>query len=302
MKRAQPGKTYAMPARPPSSAPLKQSVERLVAARDAAFAAVTVPTASANLRWLAPNPVMPAVDEELWYRHVRYARRRDPVSLEELVDHYRPHAHAQARRQYRHGEPIEDLTQVALEALLLALRRFDPERRRPFLAFAKPTISGMIRRHFRDTGWSIRVPRRVHELAGPVREARELLTQDFGRDPSSSEVADFIGIEESEVLDVLAAEEVRMPDSLDAVDPTAKLQTEQVVGSPDAGFATIENRTALRQSLELLPEEDRDLLRRYFLEESTQTEIAEQIGCSQMQVSRLLARAIRRLRRHIVGV
>jgi RNA polymerase sigma-B factor len=291
-----------MPGATPRSAPLQPSLDRLATARDAALATATVPTATGSYRWLAASRVRPAVDADLWLRHVRYSRRRDPEALEELVDFYRPHAQAQARRHYRHGEPIEDLTQVAMEALLLALQRFDPDRRRPFLAFAKPTIAGMIRRHFRDTGWSIRVPRRVHELAGPVREARELLTQDFGRDPSSAEVADFIGIEESEVLDVLSAEEVRMPNSLDVVDPAAKLQTEQVIGSPDAGFATIENRTALRQSLELLPEEDRDLLRRYFLDECTQTEIAEQLGCSQMQVSRLLARAIRRLRRHIVGL
>jgi RNA polymerase sigma-B factor len=191
---------------------------------------------------------------------------------------------------------------VALEALLLALQRFDPDRRRPFLAFANPTISGMIRRHFRDTGWSIRVPRRVHELAGPVREARELLTHDFGRDPSTAEIADFVGVNESEVLDVMSAEEIRLPNSLDVIDPASKLQTEQIIGRADSGFASIENRTALRQSLDLLSEDDRDLLRRYFLEEHTQTEIADQLGCSQMQVSRLLARAIRRLRRHIVGL
>jgi RNA polymerase sigma-B factor len=284
------------------TASVQRSLDRLSAVCDAAMAAATVPTAPSSYHWLASSRVRAAVDPELWLRHVQYARRRDPEALAELIDYYRPHAESQARRHYRHGEPIEDLTQVALEALLLALRRFDPDRRRPFLAFAKPTIAGMIRRHFRDTGWSIRVPRRVHELAGPVREARELLTHDFGRDPSSAEIADFIGVEESEVLDVMSAEEVRMPNSLDVVDPTSKLQTEQVVGGPDAGYASIENRTALRQSLDLLPPDDRDLLRRYFLEEHTQTEIAEQIGCSQMQVSRLLARAIRRLRRHIVGM
>lgn len=291
-----------MPAARSSNASLQRSLDRLAEARDAALAVATVPTVTGSYRWLLASRVQPAVDPSLWLHHVRYSRRRDPVALDVLVDHYRPHAHAQARRLYRHGEPIEDLTQVAMEALLLALQRFEPERRRPFLAFAKPTMAGMLRRHFRDTGWSIRVPRRVHELAGPVRDARELLTQDFGRDPTSAEVADFVGVDESEVLDVMSAEEVRMPNSLDAVDPTAKLQTEQVVGRPDAGFAAIENRTALRQSLELLPAEDRDLLRRYFLEESTQTQIAEELGCSQMQVSRLLARAIRRLRRHIVGL
>jgi RNA polymerase sigma-B factor len=280
----------------------RRALERLKTARDAALAVTTVPTQAASRRWLAPHAVVPAVDPELWSRHVRYARRRDGAALGELVAHYRAHAEAQARRHYRRGEPVEDLTQIALEGLVLALQRFEPERRRPFLAFAKPTVAGMIRRHFRDAGWTIRVPRRVHELATPVREARELLQHDFGRDPSSSEVADFIGITEEDVLEVLSAEEARLPSSLDAIDPVSKLQTEQVVGRPDAGYAWIENRTALRQTLTLLSKDDRDLLRLYFLEERTQTEIADHLGCSQMQVSRLLARAIRRLRKHLVGM
>jgi RNA polymerase sigma-B factor len=280
----------------------RRALERLQAASDAALAAATVPTQARPRRWLAAHPVFPAVDPGLWAQHVRYARRRDQEALASLVDNYQAHAEAQARRHYRRGEPMEDLTQIALEGLLLALKRFDPERRRPFLAFAKPTVAGMIRRHFRDAGWSIRVPRRVHELATPVREVRELLAHDFGRDPSSAEVADFIGVAESDVLEVLSAEEARLPSSLDAIDPVSKLQTEQVVGRPDAGYAWIENRTALRQTLTLLSEDDRELLRLYFLEEHTQTEIAEHLGCSQMQVSRLLARAIRRLRKHLVGV
>lgn len=278
------------------------SLERLRMASDQAMAVATMPTITTPHRRMVATRARPAVDPELWLRHVQYSRRRSTAARDELVEYYWPHAQAQARRHYRHGEPVEDLTQVALEALLLALQRFDPTRRRPFLAFAKPTISGMIRRHFRDTGWSIRVPRRIHELAGPVREVRDLLTHDLGRDPSSAEIADFVGIEETEVLDVLTAEEIRLPNSLDAVDPASKLQTEQIVGAPDAGFASIENRTALHQSLELLSHSDRDLLQRYFIEEKTQTEIAEELGCSQMQVSRLLTRAIRRLRRHIVGL
>jgi len=280
----------------------RRSLARLQVASDVALAVATVPSDPAPRVHLVGGDIRPAVDPELWGQHVRYARREDQEALGILVDHYQSHAEAQARRQYRRGEPLEDLTQIALEALLLALKRFDATRRRPFLAFAKPTMTGMIRRHFRDTGWSIRVPRRIHELASPMRDARELLTHDFGREPSNSEVADFIGTDESEVLEVLSAEEVRMPSSLDAVDPVSQLQTEQVVGKPDAGFSWIENRTALSQTLGLLSADDRDLLRLYFVEEHTQTEIADQIGVSQMQVSRLLARAIRRLRKHIVGV
>ncbi|HEY8545541.1 MAG TPA: sigma-70 family RNA polymerase sigma factor [Acidimicrobiales bacterium] len=281
---------------------VRKSLARLRAAGDAALAVATVPRDAAPREHLVASETVPAVDPELWADHVLYHRRQDEAALGRLVEHYRSHAESQARRHYRRGEPLEDLTQIALEALLLALQRFDPDRRRPFLAFARPTMSGMIRRHFRDTGWSIRVPRRVHELATPMREARELLTHDFGREPTNAEVADFIGADETDILEVLNAEEARMPSSLDAVDPASQLQTEQVVGRPDAGFSWIENRTALQQTLGMLSDDDRDLLRLYFIEEHTQTEIAEQLGCSQMQVSRLLARAIRRLRKHIVGV
>lgn len=279
----------------------QETLHRLQVARDAAYAAASLPTHAPTRRWMVAQQARAAVDVGLWEHHVRYARHRDQASLTALVDHYRPYAEAQARRHYRRGEPIEDLTQIALEGLLLALRRFHPDRRRPFLAFAKPTVSGMIRRHFRDAGWSIRVPRRVHELATPVRQVRELLAHDLARDPTTAEVADFVGVTEAEVREVMSAEEARLPTSLDAIDPVSRLQTEQVVGRNDAGIAWMENRTALRQVLTLLSDDDRELLRLYFVEEQTQTQIAEKLRCSQMQVSRLLARAIRRLRQHLVG-
>jgi RNA polymerase sigma-B factor len=269
-------------------------------ASDHARALLTIPADKVERRWLAGEAVRPAVDAELWRLHVRYARDRDEDTLATLVERYRPHAEAQARRQYRRGEPIDDLTQVAYEALMQALRRFDPDRAKPFLAFAKPTIVGSLRRHFRDAGWSIRVPRRVHELASPVRDAQELLTHDLGRPPSPGEVADFIGEDEHEVLDALRAEEARVTTSLDAPDPASGLPAEQVIGRPDRGFVGIENRTALLQSLDRLSDEDRALLQMYFIEEHTQSQIAEVLGCSQMQVSRLLRRAVRQLRRHML--
>jgi RNA polymerase sigma-B factor len=134
-----------------------------------------------------------------------------------------------------------------------------------------------------------------------VRDAQELLTHDLGRPPSPGEIADFIGVDEHEVLEAFTAEDARVTTSLDAADPASGLQAEQVIGLPDRGFLGIENRTALRQSLELMSQADRDLLRQYFLEERTQSQIAESLQCSQMQVSRLLRKAIHRLRRHMLG-
>jgi RNA polymerase sigma-B factor len=276
-------------------------MDDLSAASDRAHSLLTVPSDAVDRRWIESRARRPAVEPKLWALHVQYARRKDREALQALVEHYRGHAEAQARRLYRRGEPVDDLTQVAYEALLLALKRFDPGRRTPFLAFAKPTIVGSLRRHFRDAGWAIRVPRRVHELSTPVRDAQELLTHDLGRPPSPGEIADFIGVDEHEVLEAFTAEDARITTSLDASDPVSGLQTEQVIGQPDRGFLGIENRTALRQSLELMSEADRDLLRQYFLEERTQSQIAEVLHCSQMQVSRLLRKAIHRLRRHMLG-
>jgi RNA polymerase sigma-B factor len=279
----------------------ERAIDDLSRASDRAHAALTIPSDAVDRRWVESRARRPAVERELWALHVRYTRRDDADALQALVEQYRGHAEAQARRHYRRGEPVDDLTQVAYEALLLALKRFDPDRRIPFLAFAKPTIIGSLRRHFRDTGWAIRVPRRVHELSTPVRDAQELLTHDLGRPPSPGEIADFIGVDEHEVLQAFTAEDARITTSLDATDPASGLQAEQVIGQLDRGFLGIENRTALRQSLELMSEEDRDLLRQYFLEERTQSQIAEVLQCSQMQVSRLLRKAIHRLRRHMLG-
>lgn len=279
-----------------------RALRGLAQSSDRAHALLTIPTDQVARQWVEGRARRPAVERELWWHHVRYSRRRDPDDLQLLVDHYRGHAQAQARRHYRRGEPIDDLTQVAYEALLLALQRFDPDRSTPFLAFAKPTIVGSLRRHFRDAGWAIRVPRRVHELTTPVRDAQELLAHDLGRPPSPGEVADFIGIDEREVLEAMTAEDARNTTSLDAPDPASGLQAEQVIGQADRGYLGIENRTALHQSLELMSVDDRELLRLYFIEELTQAEIGQMLECSQMQVSRLLRKAIRRLRRHMLGI
>ena len=292
-----------MPTAPALAREMRRGRRALVAshaASDRARALLTIPADRVERRWLAGDAVRPAVDVELWDLHVRYGRDRDEAVLTTLVDRYRPHAEALARRHYRRGEPIDDLTQVAYEALMLALRRFDPGMSKPFLGFAKPTIVGSLRRHIRDTGWAIRVPRRVHELASPVRDAQELLTHDLGRPPSPGEVADFIGVEEREVLEAMTAGDARMTTSLDAPDPASGLQAEQVIGRPDRGFVGIENRTALVQSLDRLSDDDRELLQMYFVEERTQSQIAEVLGCSQMQVSRLLRQAVRQLRRHML--
>lgn len=258
---------------------------------------MSVPRTPVRREWLAPRATRPSVDLTLWTRHVAFADRQDPRELDALVHSYSGFATATARKHYRRGEPVDDLVQVSHEALMLALRRFDPGRGTPFLAYATPTIVGTLRRHFRDLGWSLRVPRSVHELAGPQQDAVELLSQDLGRAPSLSEVADFLGVPLARIEAVERARRARATTSLD--NPTVAADEPPGLASTDPGLAGVEDRTALQRGLGRLDPADVRLLTWYYFEEETQAHIARRLGVSQMQVSRLLARAVRRLRPYL---
>ncbi|MBI2710920.1 MAG: sigma-70 family RNA polymerase sigma factor [Actinobacteria bacterium] len=236
-----------------------------------------------------------SVDPAVWLLHVRYARTRCVQDRAVLVDEYRAYALALARRFQRDLEPAEDLAQVAMEALLLALDRFDPDRRLPFPAFATPTIVGALKRHYRDVGWAVRVPRRIHEIAGPARAAADRLAMELGRQPTVPEVAEAIGVTVEQLLEANDATHARAVTSLDAPIDEARSQLD-VLGASDPGMRRAEDRVALRQALSELDERDRDLLRLYFFDELSQTQIAARYGVSQMQVSRWLSSALRRLR------
>lgn len=241
------------------------------------------------------------IDMDLWTRHVAYARRHEPAVLGSLVDEYRGFAISTAKRHYRHGELLEDLIQVALEGLVQALDRFDPGRRTPFLGFARPTVVGTLRRHYRDLGWSVRVPRRVHELATPLRDATDWLCQDLGREPTIGELADFLDVTEDEVRSVQRASDARRTTPIDPADPVAPAGNNPALAMTDKGLATAENRMALAQCMERLSDDDRALLHRYYVDRCTQSEIAEELGCSQMQVSRLLSKVVDKMRIDFLG-
>jgi RNA polymerase sigma-B factor len=262
----------------------------------AVWAALTVPT-SPHDGQRDGEPVEPDVDLDLWELHVRYWIRREVTDRRRLVEHYHPHARGLARRLHRGGDALDDIEQVASEALLLALDRFDPSRRLPFLGFATPTIVGSVKRHYRDIGWSMRLPRRVHDLAPAIRDGWDQLCQDLGRTPSRGEVADLVGLEVSEVDEVLAADADRSLDSLDR--RTERGEIGEQVGRADRGLDLAIERRALEQIVTLLSETDRRVLQLYFLDEMTQSEVAAQLGVSQMQVSRTLDRVLRRLRSHL---
>lgn len=237
----------------------------------------------------------PSVPWNLWHDHVLLARTGDPDALARLVDEYATYARSLAARMARGHEAREDLDQLALEGLVVALRRFEPERGIPFPAFATPTILGALRRHYRDHGWLVRVSRRVHEIASAQRVTVERLTAVLDREPTEREVAEALGLDVGELDEARRALRARGTRSLDSVvdDETA---VGARLGCPDPGFERCEERIALRRALADLDEDERTLIGLYFFEERSQLDIASMLGVSQMQVSRLLGSIIRRLR------
>ena len=227
---------------------------------------------------------------EVWAVHLRYFRTRSESDLEMLVDEYKGFALSIARRLHRSGEPCEDLEQVALEALVVSLQRFDPFRRRRFVSFAGPTIAGSVKRHFRDRGWLVRAPRQVHELAGPIRVSRDHLTGSLGRPPSDAEVGSDVGVGEGVIRSVDQAVRARSVATLDRPAVGEGSAVVDMVGTIDHDMALADDRMSLVRALETLDDRDRRLLALYFFEDLPQREIAQRFGVSQMQVSRWLKR------------
>ena len=193
--------------------------------------------------------------------------------------------------------PMDDLTQVGALGLLKAIDGFDPARGTEFVSYAAPTILGEIKRHLRDTGWLLNVPRRAKELHTAVQTAREELSQELGRSPSVAEIAERIDASTEEVtecLDVVRSQTAKPLDAL--IDPGHHADDQRFVAQQDDGFDAVETRTVLSQALEALSEEERRIVRWRFVDDLTQQEIAALAGVSQMQVSRLLSRSFKRMR------
>lgn len=222
---------------------------------------------------------------------------RDAVR-DELVTAWLPMAHRIAGRFRDRGEAIEDLRQVAALGLVKAVDRFDPERG-AFESYAVPTITGEIKRHFRDRMWALRVPRRVQELRNKVRIARRELTQNPGAtEPSATDIAAHTGLTEDEVHAGLEALESFSTLSLDAEVSAAEdgYSLVDTLGDPDASYDVVVDRESAKEGLRRLPERERAILYMRFFEDMTQSRIADQLGISQMHVSRLISRSCERVR------
>lgn len=224
----------------------------------------------------------------------RYAELRD-----ELVTHFLPVAQRLARRFRNRGESMEDLEQVATLGLINAVDRFDPDRGADFLSFAVPTVLGELRRHFRDATWSIRVPRRLKELHLAISGAVGELSQRLGRAPTPSEIAEHLELPREDVFAGLEVSLAQRSASLDEALQQGEqegLSLGDTIGSEDPQLAAVDERESLHPLLDHLPERERKILVLRFVHNLTQTQIAEQVGVSQMHVSRLLSKTLTRLR------
>jgi RNA polymerase sigma-B factor len=231
---------------------------------------------------------------------IRYHRDGDVHAREQLVERFLPLARQLARRYQRASEPLDDLLQVASLGLIKAIDRFDLDREIAFSSYAVPTILGEIKRYFRDRTWAVRVPRDLQELTLRVDRAVTELSEELRRQPSVKEIGVVVGADEEEVLEAMQAGGAYRAVSIDA--PRTGGGGEDVatiadsVGVEEDGFDRAEERATLRALMSTVTPREREVLRMRFEEDMTQAEIGAIIGVSQMQVSRIIRRAISRLR------
>ncbi|MCO1658407.1 RNA polymerase sigma factor SigF [Pseudonocardia humida] len=223
-----------------------------------------------------------------------------PALRAKLVTGYLPVVQHIARRFAGRGEPTDDLEQAGTVGLLNAVDRFEPDRGVDFLSYAVPTITGEIRRHFRDRTWSMRVPRRLKDLQGTIASAVGPLSQELGRAPRPSEIAARVGLPVEEVLEGLDAQQAYRSSSLDELVAGADTALADTLGQPDSELDQVEYREALGPLLDDLPARERNIVLLRFFGNLTQTQIADRVGISQMHVSRLLSQTLERLRRRMV--
>ncbi len=234
-----------------------------------------------------------AEEEDLWAR-----RDLDAAAREELVNRYLAFAKSVAVRYRSSAESLDDLVQVASLGLVNAVNRFDPDRGVPFIAFASPTITGELKRHFRDRTSMMRVPRSLYDRIGQIDSVVAELASSLGREPSIAEISAEMNCTEEEVQEALEAGANRHPISLDLGPSTGDEEAgspAEWLGEEDPAFDTAESRIVLRSAMSDLSPEERKVIRLRFRDEMTQSEIAERIGHSQMHVSRMLRRILNRI-------
>ncbi len=230
----------------------------------------------------------------------QYAETKEPGLRDRLVLMHQNLVRFLAGKFMNRGEPIEDLVQVGTIGLINAIDRFDPERGTKFSTYATPTIVGEIRRHFRDKAWSLKVPRRLQELNLAANKAAENLSQKLGRSPTIQEIAQMVGASEEETLEAIelgnAYDTVSLDSKLAYESESAPLSLAEFVGDTDGSLDSLEKYGDLNQAMDCLDTRERSIIYLRFFRDMSQTEVARKLNISQMHVSRLQQKALRRLK------
>jgi RNA polymerase sigma-B factor len=247
----------------------------------------------------ASNSGVPAHGIDSTELFKRWRRSGDRQARDELIERFLPLARKLARRYVQSSEPYEDLVQVASLGLVKAVERFDPERGFAFSSFAVPTIVGELKRYFRDTAWALHVDRGAQERARKISDAQQKLSSKTGRIPTVDDLAQYMEMSQEEVLEGLQTAEAYGAVSLDA--PLSSEDDEESsrldsIGEDDERLGLVDDHATIFAAARHLPAREREILYLRFGEDLTQSEIAERVGVSQMQVSRLLRRSLQRLR------
>ncbi len=233
----------------------------------------------------------------------RYHEHGDLAAREQLIEQYMSLVRSLARRYAYRGEQLEDLVQIGAIGLIKAIDRFDLNRGVELTTYATPNIIGEIKRHFRDKGWSVRVPRGLQELNVQLSRLVESLTVQLGRSPTIPELAKAAGVEEEEVLEALESGRAYSSLSLSAGgggnDEDGDLDPLESIGSEEHEYLVSEDRAVLEPGLRVLDDRERRILHLRFFEGLTQSQIAQQVGISQMHVSRLIRRSLEKIRDEI---
>jgi RNA polymerase sigma-B factor len=245
---------------------------------------------------------MPRIDDKILLR--RYHEQGDLQAREQLIEQYMSLVRSLARRYSYRGEQLEDLVQIGAIGLIKAIDRFDLERGVELTTYATPNIIGEIKRHFRDKGWSVRVPRGLQELNVQLSRLMEQLTVQLGRSPTIPELAKAAGSEEEEVLEALESGRAYSSLSLSTGsggDGDEDLDPLESIGTEEHQYEVSEDRAVLAPGFRVLDERERKILQLRFFDGLTQSQIAQQVGISQMHVSRLIRRSLEKIREEIAA-
>lgn len=238
--------------------------------------------------------------EEIKEKFIEYKKTKDKALRDELIEEHMYLAEILAKKYTGRGIDYEDIFQVASVGLILAVDRFDPSKGYVFSSYATPTIIGEIKRHFRDKGWTIKVPRRIQELSKKISVAKNVLAGELGRIPTAEDIADYLDVSYDQVIEAMEASKVYQPGSIDSTidssDDGNDLQISDIIGDDDPTYERVENLDYLVRELKKLPKIERTILIERYINRKTQIAIAEELGISQMTVSRIEKKVIRSLR------